>query len=39
MEVALSAKVQDFHKRLTAFMTGFVFLAEEAYERYRREGA
>jgi acyl-CoA dehydrogenase len=33
----MSAKAQDYHKRLTAFMTEFVFPAEEAYDRYRRE--
>jgi hypothetical protein len=27
MDFALSAKAQDFHKRLTAFMTEFVFPA------------
>ena len=33
----MSAKAQDYHKRLTAFMTEFVFPAEEAYARYRHE--
>ena len=33
----MSAKAQDYHKRLTAFMTEFVFPAEEAYARYRYE--
>ena len=33
----MSAKAQDYHKRLTAFMTEFVFPAEADYERYRRE--
>src|SRR5262245_28017466 len=37
MDFAMSAKAQDFHKRLTAFMTEFVCPAEEAYDRYRRE--
>src|SRR6202790_105477 len=37
MDFAMSAKAQDHHKRLTAFMTEFVFPAEEAYDRYRRE--
>src|SRR4051812_38173129 len=37
MDFAMSAKAQDYHKRLTAFMTEFVFPAEEAYDRYRRE--
>ena len=33
----MSAKAQDYHKRLTAFMTEFVFPAEEAYDEYRQE--
>lgn len=33
----MSAKGQDYHDRLTDFMTEFVFPGEEAYERYRRE--
>jgi len=33
----MSAKAQDYHKRLTAFMTEFVFPAEAEYERYRAE--
>ena len=33
----MSAKAQDYHKRLTAFMTEFVFSAESSYEEYRRE--
>jgi len=37
MDFAMSAKALDYHKRLTAFMTEFVFPAEEAYDRYRRE--
>jgi acyl-CoA dehydrogenase len=37
MDFAMSAKAQDYHKRLTAFMTEFVFPAEEAYDNYRRE--
>jgi acyl-CoA dehydrogenase len=37
MDFAMSAKAQDYHKRLTAFMTEFVFPAEEAYHRYRHE--
>ncbi|OBK71323.1 acyl-CoA dehydrogenase [Mycobacterium sp. 1274761.0] len=36
MDFAMSAKAQDFHKRLTAFMTEFVFPAESSYEEYRR---
>ena len=31
----MSAKAQDYHKRLSAFMTEFVFPAEAEYERYR----
>ena len=37
MDFAMSAKAQDYHKRLTAFMTEFVFPAEAEYERYRAE--
>ena len=37
MDFAMSAKAQDYHKRLTAFMTEFVFPAEAAYDRYRQE--
>ena len=37
MDFAMSAKAQDSHKRLTAFMTEFVFPAEQVYDRYRRE--
>jgi acyl-CoA dehydrogenase len=37
MEFAMSAKAQDYHKRLTAFMIEFVFPAESEYERYRNE--
>jgi acyl-CoA dehydrogenase len=37
VDFAMSAKGQDYYKRLTAFMTEFVFPAEEAYEAYRRE--
>src|ERR1700694_2711637 len=37
MDFAMSAKAQDYHKRLTAFMTEFVFPAEAAYERYRAQ--
>src|SRR5215207_1025610 len=37
MDFAMSAKAQDYHKRLTAFMTEFVFPAEEAYERHRQQ--
>ncbi|MBV8927875.1 MAG: acyl-CoA dehydrogenase family protein [Mycobacteriaceae bacterium] len=31
----MSAKAQDYHKRLSAFMTEFVFPAEAEYDRYR----
>jgi acyl-CoA dehydrogenase len=37
MDFAMSAKAQDYHKRLSAFMTEFVFPAEAPYEQYRRE--
>jgi acyl-CoA dehydrogenase len=33
----MSAKGQDFHDRLTDFMTEFVFPAEESYEAYRHK--
>ena len=33
----MSAKAQDYHDRLTDFMTEFVFPAEESYLRYRTE--
>ncbi|VBA32211.1 acyl-CoA dehydrogenase family protein [Mycobacterium attenuatum] len=33
----MSAKVIDYHKRLSSFMTEYVFPAESDYERYRRE--
>ncbi|MBX7434248.1 acyl-CoA dehydrogenase family protein [Mycobacterium sp. Y57] len=33
----MSAKAQDYHERLTDFMTEFVFPAEESYHRYRLE--
>ena len=35
MDFSMSAKAQDYHKRLSAFMTEFVFPAEAEYERYR----
>jgi acyl-CoA dehydrogenase len=35
MDFAMSAKAQDYHDRLTAFMTEHVFPAEAAYETYR----
>ncbi|HZA12654.1 acyl-CoA dehydrogenase family protein [Mycobacterium sp.] len=33
----MSARAQDYHKRLSAFMTEFVFPAEATYHRYRQE--
>lgn len=33
----MSAKAQDYHARLTEFMTEFVFPAEAEYDRYREE--
>ncbi|ULE35613.1 acyl-CoA dehydrogenase family protein [Mycobacterium sp. IDR2000157661] len=33
----MSAKAQDYHERLTAFMTEFVFPAEKDYEEYRAQ--
>ena len=33
----MSAKAQDYHQRLSDFMTEFVFPAEASYERYRTE--
>lgn len=32
----MSAKAADYHERLSAFMTEFVFPAEASYEEYRR---
>jgi acyl-CoA dehydrogenase len=37
MDFAISAKAEDFHKRLTDFMTAFVFPAEREYHDYREE--
>ena len=37
MDFSMSAKAQDYHKRLSAFMTEFVFPAESEYDRYRLE--
>jgi acyl-CoA dehydrogenase len=37
MDFAMSAKAQDYHKRLTAFMTEYVFPAEADYHRFREE--
>jgi acyl-CoA dehydrogenase len=36
MDFAMSAKAQDYHKRLSAFMTEFVFPAEASYDDFRR---
>src|SRR6478752_10667175 len=35
MDFAMSAKAQDYHERLTDFMTEFVFPAEQSYDAYR----
>ncbi|WP_159231813.1 acyl-CoA dehydrogenase family protein [Mycolicibacterium vanbaalenii] len=37
MDFAMSAKGQDYHDRLTSFMTEHVFPAEASYEAYRHE--
>jgi acyl-CoA dehydrogenase len=37
MDFAMSAKGQDYHERLTAFMTEQVIPAEAAYDAYRKE--
>jgi acyl-CoA dehydrogenase len=37
MDFAMSAKGQDYHERLTNFMTEFVFPAEKDYDAYRHE--
>jgi len=37
MDFAMSAKAQDYHTRLTAFMTEFVFPGEASYHQYRLE--
>jgi acyl-CoA dehydrogenase len=37
MDFAMSAKAQDYHQRLTDFMTEHVFPAEADYHRYREE--
>ncbi|MGE2732063.1 acyl-CoA dehydrogenase family protein [Mycolicibacterium vaccae] len=37
MDFAMSAKAQDFHQRLTDFMTEYVFPAEASYHAYREE--
>ncbi len=33
----MSAKATDYHKRLSDFITEFVFPAEAAYDSYRHE--
>jgi acyl-CoA dehydrogenase len=37
MDFARSTKVEDYHKRLSDFMTAYVFPAEAEYDRYRQE--
>jgi acyl-CoA dehydrogenase len=37
MDFAMSAKASDYHKRLSDFMTEFVFPAEAEYDRFRHE--
>lgn len=37
MDFAMSAKGQDYHKRLSDFMIEYVFPAEKDYEAYRHE--
>ena len=37
MDFAMSAKASDYHKRLTEFMTDYVFPAEADYDKYREE--
>jgi acyl-CoA dehydrogenase len=37
MDFEMSAKAQDYHKRLTDFMVEHVFPAEKAYDEYREE--
>src|SRR5246127_3531584 len=37
MDFAMSAKAIDYHKRLSGFMTEYVFPAEAEYDRYRHE--
>jgi alkylation response protein AidB-like acyl-CoA dehydrogenase len=37
MDFAMSAKASDYHKRLSDFMTEYVFPAEAEYDRYRHE--
>jgi acyl-CoA dehydrogenase len=37
MDFSMSAKASDYHKRLSDFMTEYVFPAEAEYDRYRDE--
>src|SRR6202000_2341157 len=37
MAFAMSAKASDYHKRLSEFITDYVFPAEAEYDRYRHE--
>lgn len=37
MDFAMSAKAADYHQRLSAFMTEYVFAAEAEYHRYRHD--
>jgi acyl-CoA dehydrogenase len=37
MDFAMSAKASDYHKRLSDFMTEYVFPAEAKYDKYRHE--
>ena len=37
MDFAMSAKASDYHKRLSDFITEYVFPAEAEYDRYRDE--
>jgi acyl-CoA dehydrogenase len=37
MDFARSAKAEEYHKRLSDFMTAYVFPAEAEYDRYRHE--
>jgi acyl-CoA dehydrogenase len=37
MDFAMSAKASDYHKRLSEFITDYVFPAEAEYDKYREE--
>src|SRR5271154_3126176 len=37
MDFAMSAKASDYHKRLSEFMTDYVFPAEAEYDKHREE--